>query len=135
MAALTANRELRHTATGPEIAFPVLTATHIYKGSLVGLSGGYARGLVANDVFVGIAAEECNNAGASAAKYVRVYSGGDFIHTYAGVAVTTVGGVVDADNSGDVVVHGAGSLCGAVLRYEAADTALIRFIPTGCFNT
>ena len=131
--ALTANRELRHTAPGPEISFPVLTATHIYKGALVGLSSGYARGLVAGDVFVGIAEEEINNAGASGAKRIGVYSGGDFYHTLASVAITDVGDPVYA-SADDTITTSSGAsavLCGAVMNYEAANTALVRFIPTG----
>ena|GEM_PF-5219546 len=77
--ALTANREVDHYVDQELRTVKVAAAAHIYKGALVGLTGGYARGLVAGDTFVGLAYEECDNSGGSDGdKSVRVYTVGDF---------------------------------------------------------
>ena len=76
--ALTANREVDRYVDQELRTLPVKGSTHIYKGAFVGLSGGYARGLVAGDAFAGIAYEELNNTGSDGAAVIRVFTLGDF---------------------------------------------------------
>jgi hypothetical protein len=79
--ALTANREVDRYVDQELRSFPVKASTHIHKGALVSLTGGYARGLVAADKFAGIAYEEVDNSsGADGAAMVRLYTSGDFEH-------------------------------------------------------
>ncbi|NOS99681.1 MAG: hypothetical protein HOP29_03550 [Phycisphaerales bacterium] len=59
-------------------------------------AAGYARGLVAGDQCVGVAHEEINNTGASAAKSVRVMTVGDIEHSISGATVADVGRAVYA---------------------------------------
>jgi len=76
--ALSANREVDRYVDQELRSLPVKGSAHIYKGFLVGLSGGYARPLSAGDPFAGIAYEELNNTGSDGAKSVRVFTLGDF---------------------------------------------------------
>lgn len=79
--ALTANRDVDRYVDQELRTLPVKGSTRIYKGAFVGLSSGYARGLVAGDAFMGIAYEEMDNtAGADGALSVRVFTLGDFEH-------------------------------------------------------
>src|SRR5918992_991677 len=79
--ALTANRDVDRYVDQELRTLPVKGSTHIYKGAFVGLSSGYARGLVAGDGFMGIAYEDVDNtAGADGALSVRVFTLGDFEH-------------------------------------------------------
>lgn len=78
---LTANREVDRYVDQELRSLPVKGGARIYKGSFVGLSGGYARALVAGDPFAGIAYEEANNlAGSDGSVMVRVFTIGDFDH-------------------------------------------------------
>ena len=79
--ALTANRELDRYVDQELRALPVKGGTTIYRGALIGLSGGHARELNAADPFAGVALEECDNAsGSDGDRVVRVYTRGDFEH-------------------------------------------------------
>ncbi len=91
--ALSANRNLDHYVDLEMRTARVKGSTHVWRNAIVGLtSAGYARGLVAGDVFAGIAYEEMDNsAGADGAKAVRVYTVGDFEHAVSGAAQTDVG--------------------------------------------
>jgi len=82
--ALTSNREVDRYVDQELRSLPVAGSAHLYKGSFVGLSGGYARPLTAGDAFAGIAYEEVNNTGADGAASVRVFTLGDFELTLTG---------------------------------------------------
>jgi len=79
--ALSTNRDVDRYVDQELRTLPVKANTHIYKGALVGLSGGCARGLVAGDPFGGIAYEEVDNSsGSDGDKVIRLFTLGDFEH-------------------------------------------------------
>ena len=87
--ALTANRDVDRYVDQELRTLPVKASSHIYKGSFVGLSGGYARPLTAGDPFAGVAYEEMDNSsGSDGDKMVRVFTFGDFEHTLASASRT-----------------------------------------------
>lgn len=95
--ALAANRELDRYVDQELRRVPVKANVHVYKGALVGLSGGYARGLVAGDAFAGVAYEEVDNTGgADGAVSVRIYTQGDFEHALGSAGRANNGAVVYA---------------------------------------
>lgn len=100
----------------------VAAATHIYRNAIVGLSGGYARGLVSGDRFAGIAYDEADNSsGAAGAATVQVHTLGEFILTGSGFAITDVGKKVYASDDGTIsVTGGAGSYIGVCTGYVSA---------------
>ena len=112
---------------------PVKASTKIYEGAGVGLSSGYARGLVAGDQFQGFATEQADNSAVATdgAIRVKVQSEGKKKITLTGVAVTDVGSKVymDADDSFTLTSSGA-SVCGHVHRYVTTNTCVIKFYPT-----
>lgn len=112
---------------------PVKASTTIYEGAAVGENGGYMRGLVAGDVFVGFASGKADNSAVATdgAINVRVLNKGRKQITLTGVAVTDIGAKVyaDADDSFTLTSSGA-SVCGHVTRYVAANTCIIEFYMT-----
>ena len=137
--ALGANA-LRDQVLGDINEFPVYQYVHIYQGAAVGLTtGGYARGLVAGDRFVGIAIEEKNNtAGASAALNVRVLRKGVVQLPVGSFAITDVGKVVYATADGTFTLTPASSWIGVALRFVASGYAEVEidagWFPSGYNN-
>lgn len=129
--ALTANRELDRYVDQELRALPVKANAHIYKGALLGLSDGYARGLVAGDAFAGIAYEEANNTGgADGAVSVRVYTGGDFEHTLASAARANNGAVVYASDDATLTLTASGnSPVGNQVDVPASNKIILRLRP------
>lgn len=95
---LTANRDVDHYIDQELRSFQVAAGAHIYKGSLLGLHpSGYARPLLAGDLFVGIAYEEMDNSnGANGDRSVRVYTLGDFGLPLPGAGMADIGSPVFA---------------------------------------
>lgn len=90
MSAVSADRQAKYSP-GKVKAYPVYTATTIYKGTLVGLnSSGYLVSMsdAASLQFVGVALEGVVNSGASGALSCRVESDGEFEFGYAGADAT-----------------------------------------------
>ncbi len=88
---LTANQEVDHYIDQELRSLRMAASTHIFKGAFVGVSRGYARGLVAGDKFVGIAYEEIDNANGSDGEVaVRIYTLGDFGLSLPGATVTDI---------------------------------------------
>ena len=52
--------------------YPVKASTKIYEGAAVGLTSGYARGLVDGDYFVGFALEVADNSATATDGYIWV---------------------------------------------------------------
>ncbi|HOJ76443.1 MAG TPA: hypothetical protein PLQ89_21690 [Phycisphaerae bacterium] len=130
-AALAANREVDRYIDTELRTLPVLTNVHIYKGALVGLSGGYARGLVAGDKFAGIAYEEVDNTGgASGAVRVRVYTQGDFGHALTFASVANNKAPVYATEDQTLSLTPNGSFVGYQVDVPAANQIVLR-IDTG----
>lgn len=110
---------------------PVLDNVVIYRGSAVGLSGGYARQLVAADVFVGFAEQKVDNTAtghASGLKTVPVRRFGFVQLSVGSVAVTDTGADVYAsDGNTYTLVAGANSFVGKVHRYISSGVAIVAF--------
>ncbi len=110
---------------------PVKASTTIYEGAAVGLTSGYARGLVAGDDFVGFAERQADNSAVATdgAINCRVKSKGIATLTITGVAVTDVGQPVYASDDGTfTLTQGSNSYIGNVYRYVGANTAQVAFI-------
>ncbi|MCK9570074.1 hypothetical protein M0R72_14115 [Candidatus Pacearchaeota archaeon] len=110
---------------------PVKASSKIYEGAAVGLTSGYARGLVAGDDFAGFAERQADNSAVATdgAINCRVISKGLIELTITGVAVTDVGLPVYASADGTfTLTQGSNSYIGNVYRYVAANTAIVAFI-------
>lgn len=129
MAVLATNTPLRHEV-GNFNELPVAASTKIYQGAMVGLTSGYARGLVAGDTFVGHANAIADNSSGNAGDIkVQVLSGSYLLQvTLASVAVTSVGANVYASDNGTLTLSETTSLVGKVARYVTTNTAVVRFV-------
>lgn len=129
--ALTANREVDRYVDQELRALPVKSGAHVYKGALVGLTGGYARGLVAGDAFAGIAYEEADNSGGGdGAASVRVYTGGDFEHALASAARANNGAVVYASDDETLTLTSDGnSAVGNQVEVPSNNRIILRLRP------
>lgn len=108
---------------------PVAAAVVIYEGSAVGYSAGYARQLVAADVFAGFAmAKVDNTTGVAGAAIVNVHAGGYVILAVTSVAVTDIGSNVYAsDGNTFTLVSTANTLIGTVHRFISTGVAVVKF--------
>jgi hypothetical protein len=110
---------------------PVSASAKIYEGAAVGLTSGYARGLVAGDDFVGFAERQADNSAVATDGAIdcRVISKGLAELTITDVAVTDVGLPVYASADGTfTLTQGSNSYIGNVYRYVKANTAIVAFI-------
>lgn len=119
-------------AIGESSVFPVAAAVRPYQGSMLGNLAGYARPLVAGDVFLGHSQEERNNTGAAGVLDVEALTGryaGQV--TITGVAITDVDkDVFASDDATYTLTRGANSLVGKVKRYVTTNTAVVEFDTT-----
>jgi hypothetical protein len=109
---------------------PVKASTTIYEGAAVGLSSGYARGLVAGDEFQGFATKKADNSsGDAAAINVRVKKKGCIQLPVTGVSgVTDVGDTVYASADGTFTLTSSGnSAIGKIIRYISSTTVVVAF--------
>ena len=106
---LSANRELAHYTDDTIISAKMLAVTHAYKNGFVGLSSGYARGLVAGDTCIGIAYEEVNNTGASGAANLRVFRKGRFRHYLSGASDANNGAQLYASADDTITTSSSGN--------------------------
>jgi hypothetical protein len=129
--ALTASRELERYVDQELRALPVKAGVRVYKGALVGLTGGFARGLVAGDSFAGVAYEEVDNtAGANGERLVRVFTMGDFEHALASAARASNGAAVYASDDGTLTLTASGnSLVGRQVDVPASGRVVLRLRP------
>lgn len=115
---------------GDQNDLPMIAADIIYEGAAVGDNGsGYARPLAAGDPFRGFAvAQVDNSAGAAGAKLVRVRHRGRTALTIAGVAITSVGGVVYAsDDDTFTMTASTNSPIGTVVRFVGSGVGIVEF--------
>ena len=113
---------------------PVKASTLIYEGAAVGLTAGYARGLVAGDSFVGFAQRKADNSAVATdgAINCKVIAKGLIELTITGVAVTDVGSPVYASADGTfTLTESTNSYIGVVYRYVKANTCIVAFIAQG----
>jgi hypothetical protein len=132
--ALSANRELNRYVDQELRSFPVAGAAHIYKGAIVGVerADGFARGLVAGDVFAGIAYEEIDNgAGIDGAASVRLYTQGDFIMAVTNASQSRIGGPVyaTADDAASVTPAAGASYIGILVGVAGSNQGIVRIMP------
>lgn len=125
---LSANRELDRYVDQELRTLPVKQGAHIYKGALVGLSGGYARGLVAGDGFAGIAYEEIDNtSGSDGERVVRIFTRGDFDHALTGASRTANRGAVYASDDETLTLTASGnSFVGHQIDVPATNRIVLR---------
>lgn len=130
--ALTANRNVDRYVDQELRSLPVKAGAHVYKGALVGLSGGFARGLVAGDAFAGIAYEEMDNsAGSDGDRMVRLFTQGDFSHTLGSAARTDNRSAVYASDDATLTLTAAGnSFVGHQIDVPSANTIVLRIQAT-----
>ena len=126
--ALTANREVDRYVDQELRAVPVKASARIYKGALVGLTGGYARPLAAGDAFAGVAYEEADNSsGADGAQAVRVFTRGDFEHALTGAGVANNGAAVYASADDTLTLTSSGnSLVGRQVQVAGSNRIVLR---------
>lgn len=112
-------------------ALPVKASTEIFRGSAVGLTAGYARQLVAADLFGGIADQHINNTGADGALYIPVILRGNMQVAIAGAVVTDINKAVYMSDGNTFTYTSAGNtLVGRVVRFVSAGVVTIRFDST-----
>jgi len=134
--ALSSNRDVDRYVDQELRTLPVKASAQIYKGAFVGLSGGYARGLVAGDAFAGVAYEAADNSsGSDGDIVVRVFTLGDFEHALASASRANNKSPVFASDDETLTLTASGnSFIGhqidvpgtnkVVLRIQATPTAL-----------
>lgn len=133
--ALTADRDVRFYTSQELIDLPVQDGVRIWKGALVGLntSGGYARPLVAGDLFLGIAYGQVDNTGvdhAAGQVRVRLHQMIDIVHALPGVTRGDVGGSVYASDDATLTLTAASnSRVGRVVAVEGTNVARVRCEP------
>lgn len=133
MAVLT-KEEMVTAYYGNERRRPIAAATKIFKGGLLGFVAGYARELVAGDVFGGLSKENIDNSdGAAGDLKVEV----EFPMIEApvlGATVASVGEPVYAvnDNINDLTLTpGANTLIGTVSQWLASTTCIVNLAEPG----
>ncbi len=128
----------RKPAIGQIEKYPVLASATIYEGTFVGLSSGYARGLVAGDTFVGVAVKQVEETTAvNGAEDVEVY-GGQFDMECAvtgASAVTDVGSdvYISADDT-LTLTAGSNTWAGYVKRWVTGTTCMVNLRTLGAFE-
>lgn len=129
--ALTENREVDRFVDQELRSLPVKAGAKVYKGALVGLSSGYARGLVAGDAFAGIAYEAADNTGgADGAISVRVFTMGDFEHALASASRANNGAAVYASDDATLTLTSTGnSLVGRQVDVSGSGKIVLRLRP------
>lgn len=109
---------------------PVIAGDIIFEGAAVGLnSGGYARPLVAGDVFGGFALRQTDNAlGAAGDKYVRVVTRGAIVLLVTGLTIDDVGKPVYAsDDNTFTMTAGGNTQIGSVKRFIENGKGVVEF--------
>lgn len=95
----------RDTKAGPYHKYAVKGSTTIYRGSAVGLTSGYARALVAGDIFVGFNLEnKVVNTGSDGDVKADILTEGQISLPITSVAVTDIGKAVYATTDNDFTV-------------------------------
>lgn len=104
-----------------EYEVPMAATSTIYEGSVVGATSGFARALVAGDVFQGFAARKCVNAGAAGAALAVVHRRGVARVALASAAATDLGASIYAsDDSTFTKTSSSNTLIGKVIRVDVA---------------
>lgn len=128
MSQLTANVQ-RDYERGETNTLPVAASATIYQGSAVGLSSGYARQLVAGDVFKGFAeAKADNSAGSAGDVKVQIKHSGLIYLAVDSVAITDEGKAVYAsDGATFTLTQSTNTRVGTVHRFVSTGYAIVKF--------
>lgn len=107
---------------------PVKATSVIYEGSAVGITSGYARALVAGDIFVGFAQAKVTGGAADGDTRVNARIRGLIKLTITSIAVTDIGKPVYASADGTfTLTQSTNSRIGTVHRYVTTDTCIVSF--------
>jgi hypothetical protein len=107
---------------------PVKASSVIYKGAAVGITAGYARGLVAGDAFAGFALEAVTGTSTDGAVYVNVETQGLIQLSVSGAAVTDFDAVIYASDDGTFTkTAGSNTPIGKVHRYVSSGVVIVSF--------
>lgn len=121
----------RAYALGDVEEYPVVATDIIYEGAAVGENAsGYARPLVALDVFLGFAERKADNStGAAGDKTVRVKARGRIQLPIAGLAITANdrAAVYASDDDTFTLTATGNSLIGYVSRWVSSGVAIVEF--------
>jgi hypothetical protein len=127
MAALTADTT-RNYEDGIYGDKPVKASSTIYRGDAVGMTSGYARQLVAGDVFAGFATAKAVGTAADGGVNVNVIRAGFIQLAVGSLAVTDIGKAVYASDSNTfTLTQSTNSRVGVVARFISSGVGLVRF--------
>lgn len=124
----------RHRMLGDIQEYPVLESAVMFEGSVVGLTGGYARSYVDGDLFVGFCEQRVDSYGrASGDLEVRVLTRGTFVLDVVDVVDETTVDVGHPVYTGDGVeftsLDAIGTKVGHIYRYISPGVCEVRFDP------
>lgn len=107
---------------------PVKASAVIYKGSVVGMTAGYARPLTAGDYFAGFALEAVTGTSTDGAVYVNVETQGLVQVAVTSAAVTDIGKDTYASDDGTFTfTAGSNTFVGKVHRYVSSGQVILAF--------
>ena len=119
---MTADRDT-HEREGKEFSYPMAATTHLYAGQLIvlnALGNAEAATAAASKLCVGRAAEEVNNTGGIAAKYIKVKAGVFKWANSGAMTKTSIGSTVYIHDDQTVKANGVGtSPAGIMVDIEA----------------
>ncbi len=137
---LIMDRNVQFFASQELIDLPIDDNALIYKGAFVGhnRSTGYARALVAGDVFLGLAYRQANNTAAghtAGGVDVRLHQAVDIVHALTGVTNADIGkdAYASADDTLTLIPTG-NSRIGRVIGVEGTNLARVRCQPAGLLD-
>ncbi len=128
--ALSANTPRAYDTAGPvtDNEQPVKASAVIYEGAVVGMTAGYARGLVAGDVLAGLALAKATGTSADAGVNVNVRSAGRVQVSITNLAVTDIGADVYASDDGTfTLTAGGNTFFGKVHRWVSTGIGIVAF--------
>lgn len=108
---------------------PIKASTEIFLGSAVGLTSGYARQLVAGDLFGGFAEQHVNNSVATdGAAMIPVRQSGRIQVAIASAAVTDINkAVYMSDGATFTYTSTSNTLIGRVIRWVSTGVVVVEF--------
>lgn len=127
MAALTADTTRKYS-DGPLNDLLVKASSTIYRGDVIGLVSGYARQLVAGDLFGGFATAKATGTASDGGVFVNALIEGEVELSISAAAVTDIGKAVFASDSNTFTfTAGSNTRIGAVARWVATGTVIVAF--------
>lgn len=132
MAQLTAAQVNVYDSTPVELnTFPIADNVVVYKGSAIGSSGGYARQLVAADVFLGFSEQTVDNTIAghvAGGQTVPVRRSGVIQAAIANAAITDINKAVYMSDGNTFTYTSSGNtLIGRVIRWVSTGVVMVEF--------